>query len=109
MYVHPQDLNYAGLATLSFLGLFFPGIGLFGRRRQRIEARKAHIDTQVSQLVIEETKRLERNADHICEIDVATSRIEATPDGHVFAKCEVCDAKIYIGHATLHDREGIWR
>lgn len=46
-----QNLNLAGLATLSMLILFFPTVGLFAVRRRRIEARKMRDEAQLRRLI----------------------------------------------------------
>jgi hypothetical protein len=99
------DINLAGLATLSFLGLFFPGVGMFEHRRKQQRRRKAHADAQLAQLVIEETKRMQRMADHICVIDTETGQIEVTPEGNVYIRCAFaeCQQPIYMGRASLHE------
>ena len=47
------DLNLAGIGTLSFLILFFPVIGLFERRRQKVAERRA-----MQKLIMRESERI---------------------------------------------------
>jgi hypothetical protein len=100
-----HDYNLAGLATIAALALFFPGCGLFGLRRQRIEARKAHRNEQLKQLMIEEEKRMERVSDHACRLDLNTCQTSVTDQGHVYGSCEICGQPIYIGLASLYEWE----
>lgn len=100
-----HDINLAGLATIAALALFFPGCGLFGLRRQRIEARKKHRASQLKQLIIEEEKRMARIADHACRVDIITCQTSVTDDGHVYGTCEICGHAIYIGLASVYTWE----
>ena len=97
-----NDLNLAGLATASALALFFPTIGLFGRRRRRIHERQAHRDEQLKQLMIEEEKRMARLQDHVCKIDLDLSPT-SVKDGHVYAECVICHHPLYIGLALREE------
>jgi hypothetical protein len=58
--MHVSDLNLAGLATLSFLVLFFPGVGLIEHRRRRAadRARGRAQKRELNKLVLEEAIRL---------------------------------------------------
>lgn len=63
-----QNLNLAGIATLAMLILFFPAVGLFARRRRRIEERKLHDDTQLRKLILEVVERDEqRQREEVCQ------------------------------------------
>lgn len=55
-----QNLNLAGFATLAMLILFFPTVGLFARRRQRITERKLYDDAHLRKLIREVAERDEQ-------------------------------------------------
>jgi hypothetical protein len=58
--MHAADLNLAGLATISLLALFFPGVGLLERRAEaRAKKRSAERrQRELEQLMIEEAMQI---------------------------------------------------
>ena len=57
---NPEDLNLAGLATVSLLALFFPAVGLIGRRARAVAARRTSQAErgELNKLVLEEANAL---------------------------------------------------
>jgi hypothetical protein len=69
--LHLTDLNLAGLATLSGLVLFFPGVGLAEQRRERRE-RMRRAEEELNRVfldeagkIIEQARREEASEEHV--------------------------------------------
>ena len=60
--LHITDYNLAGLATLSGLLLFFPGVGLVERRRQRREQLR-RAEEAINRLMLDEAGKIVEGKD----------------------------------------------
>jgi hypothetical protein len=92
-----SDINLAGLSLISLLAMYFPTIGIFAERKRRIRTRAQHANAQITKLITEEQKRMQRNLDHHCIPDYDRGLARRDDEGHLYIACGECGAEVYCG------------